>query len=329
MESGGRPESPPATQLTDFRVARFRLTCRARTALCLPEYKGATLRGGFGYVFRRIACLGSERGSGDCLLGEQCVYHYIFETPPPSGSVVLDKVPTAPHPFVIEPPLETKQLYEPGEQLIFHLVLIGRALDYLAYFIYAFDELGRVGFGKGRGTYTLETVEWLDATGTAVPLYENGRRVLKGSFSPLTIADLLLPAPRSFLTLRFLTPTRLKFENHLSRECEFHLLFRNLSRRLGMLGYFHCGEEFPPEQREFIERARAIEAQDSNLHWVDWERYSTRQRTTMRLGGIVGQVTFRGDYSEFLPYLLLGTYTHVGKGTTFGLGQYEIVMNQP
>ncbi len=49
----------------------------------------------------------------------------------------------------------------------------------------------------------------------------------------------------------------------------------------------------------------------------------------MRLGGFVGQVTYRGDFTEFLPYLLLGTYTHVGKGATFGLGEYEIVANAP
>jgi hypothetical protein len=40
----------------------------------------------------------------------------------------------------------------------------------------------------------------------------------------------------------------------------------------------------------------------------------------MRLGGFVGQVAYRGDFTEFLPYLLLGMYTHVGKGATFGWG---------
>lgn len=98
------------SQLATFRVARFRLRLKAKETLHLPAYKGSALRGGFGQVFRRIACLGAERGFGECLLGARCPYHYIFETPPPARSVVLDKVPTAPQPFVLEPPLETKRV---------------------------------------------------------------------------------------------------------------------------------------------------------------------------------------------------------------------------
>ena len=327
-----RSEGAPPPELATFRVARFRLWLKAKETLHLPAYKGSALRGGFGHVFRRIACLGAELGFGECLLGERCPYHYIFETPPPVGSVVLDKVPTAPQPFVLEPPLETKRIYEPGEEFIFHLVLIGKALDFLPYFIYAFDELGRVGLGRGKGKHMLDAVAWLDAAGNAVSVYDGRRKVLTDSFHPLSLSQLSVcdsSLSPSSLSISFLTPTRLKYENRLATDCEFHVFFRNLVRRIALLDYFHCGGEFPPERREFVERARAVETVASDLRWVDWERYSSRQQTRMRLGGFVGQVTYRGDFTDFLPYLLLGTYTHVGKGATFGLGGYEIVANVP
>jgi CRISPR/Cas system endoribonuclease Cas6 (RAMP superfamily) len=77
-----------------------------------------------------------------------------------------------------------------------------------------------------------------------------------------------------------------------------------------------------------VDRARTVETVASHLRWIDWERYSNRQQTRMRLGGFVGQVTYRGDFTEFFPYLLLGTYTHVGKGATFGLGGYRVAFGQ-
>jgi hypothetical protein len=53
----------------------------------------------------------------------------------------------------------------PGDAVIFNLLLIGRAIDYLPYFIYTFEELGKVGIGKGRGKYSLTYVSPLKIFG--------------------------------------------------------------------------------------------------------------------------------------------------------------------
>lgn len=46
----------------------------------------------------------------------------------------------------------------------------------------------------------------------------------------------------------------------------------------------------------------------------------------MKLGGFVGEITYkRENLTDFLPYVILGSFTHVGKEATFGLGKYEIV----
>jgi CRISPR/Cas system endoribonuclease Cas6 (RAMP superfamily) len=74
----------------------------------------------------------------------------------------------------------------------------------------------------------------------------------------------------------------------------------------------------------FSDSSKNIEVEKENLSWFDWERYSNRQETKMKMGGFIGSITFEGDLEEFLPFVQLGEYVHVRKGTSFGLGKYQI-----
>lgn len=316
--------------LDHFRMSRFELKLRTLDPLSLPPYKGSTFRGGFGHAFKRVAC--PLRCQVGCQMPKVCVYAYVFETPPPEESEMLKKYPAAPHPFVLEPPLEERQDYEVGEVLQVGLVLIGRALDFLPYFIYTFDELGRIGIGKGRGRYRLEEVRGFGEGGEGKVLYSGETKTLKSHYPILSGRDLIgetsslpsNPSTRNSVSLRFLTPTRLKFEERLTDDPEFHILIRNLLRRLSALSYFHCGKRLTLDFKGLIERAGAVKTVERDLRWMDWERYSHRQETKMKLGGFVGGITFQGQLEEFWPFLRLGEWVHVGKGTTFGLGQYRI-----
>jgi CRISPR/Cas system endoribonuclease Cas6 (RAMP superfamily) len=43
------------------------------------------------------------------------------------------------------------------------------------------------------------------------------------------------------------------------------------------------------------------------------------------MGGLLGRFSLAGEGLEpFWPYLWLGQWTHAGKGTSMGLGQYRI-----
>ncbi|GAI89505.1 unnamed protein product, partial [marine sediment metagenome] len=61
------------------------------------------------------------------------------------------------------------------------------------------------------------------------------------------------------------------------------------------------------------------------LRWYDWERYSSKQQRWMKSGGFLGHISFSGELKRFLPFIKLGEYIHIGKQTSFGLGQYEII----
>ncbi len=306
--------------LRDLYFAKFTLTIIAKDYLSLPLYKGSTFRGGFGNTFKRIVCIGRNKDCETCLLKNRCIYIYIFETPPPVDTAIMRKYKTAPHPFVIEPSEDTKTVFEPGEKLSFGLLLIGRAMDSIPYFIYTFEELGNSGIGKGRGRYILEDVSVAGDNPESV--YSVSDKKLKGAIQPQRIPE---HGGRNgnLLTIFFLTPTRIVYEERLTEKPEFHILIRNLLRRIAHLSYFHCGGD--PSGFDFIgviDRAMKISVKEKNLQWYDWERYSARQDARMKLGGFVGDVTFEGDMGEFIPYLRAGEAVHVGKGTSFGLGRY-------
>ncbi|HSW62258.1 MAG TPA: CRISPR system precrRNA processing endoribonuclease RAMP protein Cas6 [Dissulfurispiraceae bacterium] len=304
---------------------RFSFTVQANDPLLLPAYAGSTFRGAFGTVFRRMVCALRQKECSSCMLGGSCSYAYIFETAPPEGARFLNmgKYTRIPHPFIIEPPATDGRVVRPGDRLQFHLVLVGRALEYLPYFICTFDEIGKSGIGKGRGGYVLLSVS---ADNNAVYDRESG------SVRPCRPASLELSGwsdneaePDMKIHMLFQTPVRIQSERRLATELPFALLVRNLLRRIGLLYHFHCGGSEPAwNVQEMIAAAGAVSVQSDKLKWHDWERYSSRQKTAMKLGGLIGDVTYAGKIRPFLPLLKAGEILHAGKGTSFGLGKYVL-----
>jgi hypothetical protein len=94
-------------------------------------------------------------------LAASCPYKLIFEPSPPPGADQLSKNQDTPRPFIFRPPLDSRTTYNPGEAFDFHLTLLGKAVDYLPYFVLAFRELAREGIGLNRAPCELERVEAL------------------------------------------------------------------------------------------------------------------------------------------------------------------------
>ncbi len=306
-------------------IGKFQLTLKAEEDLHLPAYKGSTLRGGFGHALKHVTCALKRQECPTCLLRTRCVYLYLFETPPPEDAEMMRLYPEAPHPFVIEPPETDSRTVSKDESLEFCLLLMGRALEYLPYFVYAFAHLGDRGIGRGKGKYTLERISAMNGCDWAT-IYENGDQVLKQP-AIFSTADAICRRCESLasspeLSFRFMTPVRIKFEGHLTNQIEFHHIVRSLLRRVSSVSYFHCGRRLDLDFRGLIDRAQQVKTVSTDLSWHDWERYSSRQKQSMSMGGLVGWVTFAGDFEEFLPLLALGEILHVGKAASFGLGKF-------
>lgn len=311
----------------------FELNLKAKEDIHLPEYKGSTFRGGFGVAFKRIVCPLKGNECSGCMLVSSCVYARVFESMANEQPHPFGRVRTIPRPFIIEPPLEKNTVYNEGATIRFNLILIGKATEYLPYFIYTFETLGDIGIGKGRGKYILESV--VDKTSGKL-IYNHSTRNLQAHYEANihlekaihNVLNSRYSKEPQRLTLRFLTPTRIKAQRKLTMDITFELLVKQLLRRLFLLWYFHCsdGKNNKVHEKDFhkkaIELAKGVKTLGSGLQWVDWERYSHRQRQKLKLGGFTGQITYEGVIEPFLPFIRAAEVVHIGKGTTFGLGKF-------
>jgi len=62
----------------------------------------------------------------------------------------------------------------------------------------------------------------------------------------------------------------------------------------------------------------------TNLHYKELTRRSNRQKSTMNLGGLMGEITIEGLNKESYEVLKVGELLGAGKSTVFGLGKIEV-----
>jgi CRISPR-associated endoribonuclease Cas6 len=121
------------------------------------------------------------------------------------------------------------------------------------------------------------------------------------------------------------TPMRIKRDGHFVGPDDFAFrdLFGSLLRRISMLTYFHTDTPLETDFAGLAAAAHRVPRPSTEIRWQDWMRYSSRQGTTMEMGGLLGTVDLDMSGTEhFWPYLWLGQWTHAGKGTGMGLGSF-------
>ncbi len=306
-----------------FPCERFRFTAEVRSLMLLPPYKGGVLHGAMGDALRRAVCSDRSVRCNGCTSRAGCLYARTFDPAPPPDFADSDRFQQPPRPYVLTPPLTARQAFHPGDLLEFELVLMGSLLDALPYFVHVFLEAGKRGLGRERGRYRLLRVDLLRPEG-GILIYD-GKTGTLSTRLPAN-ADPFQEAgehTRS-LTLRMVTPLRLKEKGCLVTRLSFPLFIERLLQRISLLSRF-CGPGlFAPECSRLLDDVDAIRVTDDRLHWYDWERYSSRQKEAMKFGGLMGSVRLEGSLAPLLPLLRWGELVHAGQGTTFGLGKLHI-----
>jgi CRISPR-associated endoribonuclease Cas6 len=239
----------------------------------------------------------------------------------------MGKADAVPHPFILEvKPGEGRRL-EARERFGFEMWLIGDADAFSPFVIYAVERMGELGFGGDAVPCRLARAEVVFPDSSSRVILKNGEAVGALEKSLYSVSEWSTGATdleEDGLTLTFETPLRIKHEGRLVRDLPFRLLLQHLERRARLTASLHGKLPLSAPDDELIQLASDIRVEENRLRWFDWERYSSRQDATMKLGGLMGSIRYQGNPAPFQALLHAGEILHIGKGTSFGLGKYVI-----
>lgn len=315
-----------------FRLAKFKIKVKAVDKIELPEYAGSVFRGSFGHAFKKVACITLSHNCEACEQRSICPYIAVFETEYPESVKNIKRIQKPPKPYIIEPPMMNLTSFEAGKDIYFGLTLIGKAINYLPYFIFTFKQMGKNGIGRLRGKFLIEDVQAFVAKESvykSIFTSDEQKVVLNSEDFIISFNNSeFIPENKPNLTesrIKFLTPVNIIKNKSPKHDLDFYTFFSRLISRINALSLLYCNGEFINEPYELIEKSKNIDTGENMTSWFQYNRYSTKQKQSLIVGGYLGEVTYRGDLKDFYPCLQIGKYVHTGKYTTSGLGKYEIV----
>lgn len=298
--------------------------CELNAKASFSAYKGSMIRGTFGTHLKKTCCTTRERDCAQCMLKSVCTYPSLFIGKPARGEGRFDSLTL---PFCFEACDTGKTEYEEGERFPIGIKLFSYATSYVPYFAHAFVQAGRHGMGK-KSYACPGTFELLDIVCKEVSVYDRERQKV----SMPAPEELVLPVLDVNATgtqrvrVHLATPCRFKEGNKLSSDLPFRMLFQLVVRRLRSLWSLDGQSVHYENFREMMALAESIYTVESDLSWKDWTRYSSRQKTYMQLGGLQGDIVYEGAIRPFLPFLAMAEKLHIGKQTSFGLGEVHFVL---
>ncbi len=272
-----------------------------------PAY---VFRSVLGLALKRLTCaLKLQNKCSECMAKESCVYSVFFETNTSKDVASLPGRDRATHPFVID----IEKLTD--EEAVLVITFIGRAINYIPYLNLALQNAGELGIGRNRAKFTVDSV-----TTNGTEFVPNLREIEKQCLTwPSEECQNIEP-----VAINLITPCRIKEKGQYVSELSLNSLLANMSRRVSTLVELFGEKEDKTLDFSFSPIASEPIAQK----WVDTTYYSSRQKTKMQLGGVVGKILIKEEVpAEDKALIEAMKLFHVGKNISFGLGKVEIEYN--
>ena len=311
----------PDIPLVRYRI-RFQVPVdQELSELRRKQFLGSAWRGVFGKALKRTVCVTRLPDCDPCPLVYSCPYTLLFENRIPENSEKLKRYSRMPNPYVLEP--ENTIFDVSDNTLSLGLILIGNSNNFMPYIVFALERAARFGLTKRKIKLVLMDVQAEELeSGEWTNIYHPD--------TPLSAPTPLVPIPPEMpyaIRITLVSPLRIRFKEKLvgANEFRYRAFAANLLRRVSLLSYFFGNSAMEADFASLINLSESVEIHNSRIKWQELTRFSSRQNTPLKMGGLVG--SFDLSTSALSPYwnsLWLGQWIHIGRSCTMGMGRYSI-----
>jgi hypothetical protein len=303
----------------DFSFVHLRFTIHTRDISSLVSY---LYRSGpdFAEAFRQLVC---RRAAHECSNSPGCTdcsYHILFSQQLGADPSAVRCHQKPPLPFIFSFPV-CGAVSKQAKNFTCTLVLVGKAFNHTVEFISAFRFLLAKGHKAGQfAEAAILLVESLDFFGNPITIALGEGAPDTGNLVTLDAQGVVDRCCRSNDTVgvSFITPLKLAKTGKIMCSFDAGQFVRSLMRRVSALTYYYCGYEMRDNFREYAHAANRIELLEDNFFYADAGRRSSA------LSGVMGDGVLAGDLNDLMSFLALGEYLHLGKGASYGMGQYRL-----
>lgn len=307
-------------------VVPFGLKISVKRGIRWNSYPGSVIHGVLGFALKNLTCVMKHRNCKRCHLVHSCAYGIIYESALPPDSKRMRLYPQTPHPIKITVYPWDVESAGAGEYFDIHVTLIGKATDCLLMMLMALEQALGEGVGRkhqgARGNG--EIVNVLDGKTGVTRDWEELKVNYSQFIERCQLYELGDATGNRDFKLCLATPLKLITDGKVNHYPTFRDLTANLLRRIANLAYFYSGREWEADWPGLLNMAENVEF-IADLKKVRAKRYSSRQKATIGVGGLVGEIQVKDCPPDLANLFLAGQYVGLGKGTTIGQGDFSVV----
>ena len=255
------------------------------------------LRGAILNRFRNQVCDDLTRQCSHCTLKQVCLYAGLFEN--------IEQNPRHLMPYIL-----TLHAKDEAQNYELEVILLASFLPTVPYFTHMLEKMAKDGFSHEHLKLQIRS-------------FNTENRIFQWP-DEMELDEL------EEISIQLTTPLCLFRDKKPLLHFEIGAFLAALSRRAKDLN-----DQYQQGKSEYIDTtlpwmdipslSTTIAVKD-DLALVEWDRNSQKHHNEIHRKGLVGRVSFSGlGLASLIPWLILMEDFHVGKGSSFGLGQYRII----